>query len=78
MNDDQNAYTDFIEALTGTSTRNLMCPYCGFLYHKTVRNVDRPYVIIVWQCPCGRTNHTKFATDRPKVTKFMEEFSKGD
>ena len=61
------AINDLHDALVGTTSRNLMCPSCGYVKGKSVRNTERPYVIVVWECPCGRLNHTKLATRRPKI-----------
>ena len=75
MNEDPNeiakAINDLHDSLVGTTFRNLMCPSCGYVHIKDVRNVNRPYVIVVWRCPCNRLNHTKIATEEPytKMTR---------
>ena len=61
----ENYYTELTNALTGTTSKNLMCPWCGYIKPKTIRNDARPYVVVVWRCPCNRINHTKVATNKP-------------
>lgn len=69
----ENYYQELTNALAGTTTKNLMCPSCGYLKEKTVRNIDRSYVLIVWRCPCGKLNHTKIATEKPLYLRLGEE-----
>ena len=71
MNEGDKAKADYYNALhnalVGTTKKNLMCPWCGHVRGNTVRNVDRPYVVVVWKCVCNRINHTKVATEEPLI-----------
>ncbi len=58
------------DVIVGTTLANMMCPGCGYVYTKDVRNANRPYVIVVWRCPCNKLNHTKIVTAEPSIMKL--------
>lgn len=64
---------DLHEAISGTTQVKMMCPSCGYIKPIKARNTDRQSAIIVWQCQCGRMNHTKVATQEPRLKKILEE-----
>ena len=65
-------FSDFIDALVGTTAARMRCPSCCYIKEKDVRNVERSHVVVVWQCPCGRRNHTKIATKKPLPQRLVE------
>jgi hypothetical protein len=70
---EKSALEELHEALVGHTQSRMICPSCFYIKEKPVTNTSKPYVVVIWNCPCGRMNHTKIATKKPLITRILED-----